>query len=126
MRKLTANLSHITDTELMQLNVSEYLIHMSKLNCDYKAIKNAIASSHDDLDLEINFIAVSQSARYQLVTSSLLPFHFLIFCQVDLDHLEVIHIPVKEILLRLRQNSILFDILSIKNKRFQRANVLGE
>lgn len=48
----------------MQMSISEYLVHMSKLNCDYKAIKNAIISSHDDLDLEIDFIPVSQATRY--------------------------------------------------------------
>lgn len=64
LRKLATSLSHITDIELIQLSISEYLIHMSKLNCDYKAIKNAIISSHDDLDLEIDFIGVSQAWRY--------------------------------------------------------------
>lgn len=63
LRELSANLSHIDDVELMQMGISEYLIHMSKLNCDFKTIKNAIIASHDDLDLEIDFVPVSRVKR---------------------------------------------------------------
>lgn len=111
----------------MQMGITEYLIHMSKVNCDFKAIKNAIISSHDEVDLEIDFLPVSETIdaiRFFLLMSFL--FELLISFQAELDNLEVIQIPVKEILLRLRQNSNLFDILSIRNKRFQRSNVLGE
>lgn len=123
LRKLTASLSHINDVELKQMTITEYLIYMSKQNCDFKAIKNAIISSHDDLDLEIDFLPVGERSH------AICPFphYFLpIDLQTDHDRFDVIQIPVKEILLRLRQNTNLFDILLIRNKRFQRSNVLGE
>lgn len=61
LRKLTASLPHINEIETMQMDVAEYLIHMSKLYCDFKAIKNAILTSHEDVDLDIEFIPVSST-----------------------------------------------------------------
>lgn len=115
-----------------ELNLVDYIIYRSKLNCNYlkliellqKVCKSEDVDGYGDKKFEVNFYPVSWnfSNNFEGLKNN------LTFSQLDLFSTtpEMIEIEVDEIVQRWTPQTDLSQLVNIRNKYFHQTNVLGE
>lgn len=119
-----------------QMDITQYLVYMAKLNCNYKLIMASIERCCKDVYVEFYpvyifiyigfwqyFASIGSFFHSNLTMNhskmTIVPF------QGTEDFLEGVQIPLHDIFSRISLNPNLKSILSIKNKRFHQMNVFG-
>lgn len=87
-----------------RLNIPEYLIHLAKDNCDFKRIIELVRCACLDHTISAHFYPFDEDMR-----------------PVE----KTVKVMVKEILKRWTRNTNLMEISKIKNKNFNKLNILG-
>lgn len=70
----------IDESEVPSMNIPEYLVHVSKLNCNYKAIISAI--EHSCSNVNVRFLEV-RCVIEEYILSFILFFEFFVLSFID-------------------------------------------
>lgn len=96
---------YFDDKSMPPMTITEYLLYMSKLNCDHKGLISVIRTACDDI-----------------------PYFFIEFEPDPIQGpcTEIVRVSVLEIMRRWTKTTNLQTVLQIRNRRFNTMNVFGK